>query len=173
MTEESRRKEANSSYGITYTPKYTNCPNIYEQEPGKTGGGSLDRSSQNSWYNGTTKFTSGKYTFYGYSISSKATQTMYDTLLTNMSANSTSGTDNHISYWVASRCIYFDGSIIVFDIFILHNGGVNANSLYNSSGLTSTRTYAVRPVIEINLDLVSIGDTGSGTNTTPYSIALK
>ena len=173
MTTDAQRKAAYSSYGSSYSPSNYQWPNIYGQEPGKTGGGSLNRSSQSSWVTGTTNSSfTGKNTYYFYDITNYATQTMYDALLTNMSASSTSGTDSYTTYWVASRCAYI--GIAYFRIFRVNgSGSVGAYELYKSNGSTSSLTYAVRPVVEVNLDAVSIGGTGSGTNTDPYSIALK
>ncbi len=120
MTTDAQRKAVNSSYGTTYTPSYKSCPKIYDQEPGKTGGGSLNRSSQSSWVTGTSSFTTGKYTYYNYSITSKATNTIYDALLTNPTASSTTGTDNHSTYWVASRCVEVLSTHATFDVFIVY-----------------------------------------------------
>jgi len=174
MTKDEQRKAVYSNYGRSYSPSNYQWPNIYGQEPGKTGGGSLNRSSQSSWITGTTNSSfTGKCGYYCYSITEYATQTMYDALLTNMSASSTSGTDSHTAYWVASRCVAIGGSHAAFSVFRVNSGGVDANSLYDSNGGTTSSTRAVRPIVEVNLDTVSIGGTGSGTNIDPYSMALK
>ncbi len=174
MTTDAQRKAVNSNYGTTVTPRNYQWPNIYGQELGKTGGGSLDRSSQSSWYTGTTNSSfTGKWTNYSYSISSYATNSMYNALLTNMSTNSTSGTTSHTTYWVASRCVNFLMWQADFRMFFVGSGNVDANNLYITNGSTISPSYAVRPVVEVNLDSVVIGGTGSGTASSPYSMALK
>ena len=174
MTTDAQRKAVNSNYGTTVTPRNYQWPNIYGQELGKTGGGSLDRSSQSSWYTGTTNSSfTGKWTNYSYSISSYATNSMYNALLTNMSTNSTSGTTSHTTYWVASRCVNFLMWQADFRMFFVGSGNVDANNLYITNGSTNSPSYAVRPVVEVNLDSVVIGGTGSGTASSPYSMALK
>ncbi len=174
MTEESQRKAVNSSYGSSYTPSNYQWPNIYGQEPGKTGGGSLDRSSQSSWYIGTTNSSfTGKWTHYSYSISSYATNSMYYALLTNMSASSTSGTTSHTAYWIASRCVNLNSTNAYFYVFRVGGGNVDAYNLSGSDGYPWNPTRAVRPVVEVDLDSIAIGGTGSGTNTDQYSMTLK
>ena len=176
MTTDAQRKAVTSSYGTTVTPSYKQCPIMYNYEPGKTGGGTLDRSVQynnNSWVTGTSTMTSGKWTHYRYSITNYATQTIYDALLTNMSASSTSGTDSHTAYWVASRCVHLSSSYAYFRVFIVYGGNVDANGLYYSNGGTYSYANAVRPVVEVNLDSIAIGGTGSGTASSPYSMVKK
>lgn len=167
-----QRKAVSSSYGNLYTPNNKNWPNIYEQELGE----SLDRSSQSIWYKGTTNssFTE-KYAYYGYNITNYVTQTMYDALLTNMNASSTSGTDSHTTYWVASRCVGFHigDSSTTFNIFFVTNGKIYADKLYRSEDNSYKLDLAVRPIVEIDLDSTYIGVNGSGIDTTPYSIAKK
>ncbi len=167
-----QRKAVSSSYGNLYTPNNKNWPNIYEQELGE----SLDRSSQSIWYKGTTNssFTE-KYAYYGYNITNYVTQTMYDPLLTNMNASSTSGTDSHTTYWVASRCVGFHigDSSTTFNIFFVTNGKIYADKLYRSEDNSYKLDLAVRPIVEIDLDSTYIGVNGSGIDTTPYSIAKK
>ena len=175
MTEESQRKAAYLNYGTTTRPSRYQWPNIYGQEPGKTGGGgSLDRSKQSSWVTGTTNSSfTGKWTHYGYSISTYATKSMYNALLTNMSASSTNGTLSHTTYWAASRCVGHINSYVGFSMYSVYRGTVLVSWLFASDGHAYNYTYAVRPVVEVNLDSIVVGGTGSGTNTNPYSIAKK
>ena len=175
-TTDEQRKLAFSGYGTTPISKYTNWPNIYAQEPGKSGGGNLDRSSQSSWITGMTNSSfTGRLTYYSYDITNYAIQTMYDALLTNMSVNSTNGTDSHTTYWVASRCtaFYDGGSCTTFHIHRILNGGTAAAGLCRADGFSEPHTHAIRPFMEINLDSLNIGTTGDGTDTDPYSMGLK
>jgi len=174
MRTDARRKTVNSNYGTAETPSGYQWPNIYGQEPGKTGGGSLNRSSQTGWITGTTNSSfAGKWTFYGYDITNYATQTIYDALLTNMSASSTSGTDSNSMYWIASRCTVVTSQDADFRMFCLSKGHLGGIWLYSSRGQSSAGPAAVRPVIEVSLDDVEIGCTGSGTDRDPYSMAKK
>ena len=100
-------------------------------------------------------------------------QTMYDALLTNMTASSTRGTDSHTAFWVASRCADSIDTTTGFEMFRVSRGDIRSVRLYNSSGTSSGDTEAVRPMVEINLDSVAIGATGSGTNTDPYSMVKQ
>ena len=112
MTTDAQRKAVNSSYGTTKTPVYNNYyPKIYAQEPSKSGGGTLARSAQSSWYEGSVSGSStGKETFYGYEIASKATQTIYRELASgNVS----------VSYWIASRSVSYYNEMIWFGIFMM------------------------------------------------------
>ena len=53
------------------------------------------------------------------------------------------------------------------------SGGVNGYVLSDSYGDTRSYDCAVRPMVEVDLDLVNIVLTGTGTNTDPYSMAKK
>ena len=172
MTTDAQREAVNSSYGTTYTPSNYYWPTIYGQEPGKTGGGSLDRSAQSTTYTGTqhTRFT-GKWTYYYYSISSYAKSTTHYAMLTCQTG--TSGSTSHTVYWVASRCMYLDTSYGWFRVFHVSSGYVAALDLYRSCGFTWSHSTAVRPVVSVNLNSYSIGATGTGSNSAPYSISKK
>ncbi len=124
MTEDEQRKAVDSNYGTTYTPSNKNCPSIYKQELPKTEESILERSSQIEWYSGTTTFTSGKYTYYRYHITNYAIKPIYDALLTNMEANSSSGTDSHTPYWIASRNTLIDSSMAGFRLFLMYEGEI-------------------------------------------------
>ncbi len=124
MTADIDRKAQYPEYGTKYKPYYTQCPIIYGYEPGKVGGGGkLDRSVQynnNSWAIGLSTFTSATFTDYGGSITGKATQKIYDALLTNPTASSSIGMDTHNTYWVATRVVYFRVDQVVFGAFTVH-----------------------------------------------------
>ena len=77
------------------------------------------------------------------------------------------------SYWLASRCVDINSSNAIFYLFYVSGGTVDANYLYYSDDDNGSRSYAVRPVVEIDRTSVIIGETGSGTRTSPYSIVAK
>ena len=169
MTTDAQRKVAFGNYGNAYTSN-KDCPNIYVQQTTNK----LDRSEQSVWYSGiSSSGNSGKTTYYSYGITNNAIKTVYDALLTNPTANSTSGIDNHSAYWSASRCV-IGSSFPSFQLFAISNGNVEANMLYGiDNGSFNSPISATRPMIEVDLTKIVIGATGSGTNTSPYSMALK
>ena len=78
------------------------------------------------------------------------------------------------AYWLASRCVYHDsGGYFNFSMFSVSGGGVNAYYLYYSTNSTSVYSFAIRPVVEIDLSKVNVGLTGDGGRDTPYSIEKK
>lgn len=86
------------------------------------------------------------------------------------------GTTSYLNgYWLASRCTTYNDSYIYFRISSVENGKTSAGTLYyndndyNSNGYS----YAIRPVVEINLSKVNIGITGDGSRDNPYSIEAK
>ena len=81
--------------------------------------------------------------------------------------------DNHSRYWVASRCVMFDNTNAYFNAFIVRSGNVESGNLYYSTGYKNIWNLAVRPMVDVDLDLVNVGQTGTGTNTDPYSMAKK
>lgn len=52
-------------------------------------------------------------------------------------------------------------------------GVVEANYLYDSDTDTYSGSFAVRPVVEIDLTKVNVGLTGDGGENTPFSIEAK
>jgi len=177
ITTDALRKVVTPNYGSSYSPSSNyNWPNIYGYETGKSEGGNLERSEQynNNWVTGTSNKTfTGKYTYYSYNIQSYAIQTIHDALLTNPIPNSTLGSySSSYSYWVASRCVNIRSGD-AFCVFYVGSGHVKAFGLYSVLGELRNDTYSVRPIVEVNLELVRIGGTGSGTNTDPYSMVLK
>ena len=161
------RRATNQEY--TSSNKY--YPNIFAQEEGGAPNGtygSLGRSEQSSYVTGNSRGNSsfkGKYTHYWYTMSSSYMNQKYVTLF-NCSPTS----------WLASRCgSYNSGSRrFVFGMFYVSGGNVDARWLYNSyHNYSSSGSFAVRPVVEIDLSKANVGATGDGGSDTPYSITAK
>ena len=77
-------------------------------------------------------------------------------------------------YWLASRCVYYDNNDwFEFRMFYVSGGTVDAYDLYDSDDYDYYDSYAVRPVVEIDLTSASVGESGSGTREDPYSIRSK
>ncbi len=99
---------------------------------------------------------------------------MYDTLLTNPIANSSSGSSTTPAYFVASRCVSYVNGGAYFQVFGISNGEVRNWSFWNTNGDTiSGIQNSIRPMIEVDLSKVTIGITGSGTASSPYSMVKK
>ena len=77
--------------------------------------------------------------------------------------------------WLASRCVDYNSSSswFYFGLFFVSGGNVDAYALYYSDGDTNNYSYAVRPLVEIDLTKANIGATGDGGSDTPYSITVK
>ena len=163
-------KNGYSNYGREYSPFYTYYPNIFADE--LTGsvneiyGKDLDLSDQTEYVTGYSHATTlkGKWTYYSYNMTSSNVGATYYSMFVP---------ENSTTYWLASRCVYLNSSAAAFSLFYVSGGSVSASSLYSSSNSSGSNSYAVRPVVEINLSKVNIGLTGDGGENTPYSIEAK
>ena len=75
--------------------------------------------------------------------------------------------------WLASRCVFFNSRNAIFRVFIVSGSDVYAGSLYYSDSDTDHTSFAVRPVVGIDLTKVNVGVNGDGGSETPYSITAK
>ena len=168
-------------YGVEYGKGESQgyYPKIFEQEktgaPRGTYGTKYGQSDQDSYITGTAIGTSSFkaiYTHYGYDISTQYMTSDYVELFRYEPGTTT----NLSGYWIATRCVIPDTIITVFyDFFIIEDGNLDARYLYSASNPKSWEgfSYAVRPVVEIDLTKVNIGLTGDGTRNNPYSITAK
>ena len=157
---------------------YRYYPNIYRYEetgaPHGTYGeyGKFGLSEQENYITGYTYGSTsfkGKSTSYNYTMSTTYMSEKYVTLFSSSTPT-----------WVASRCMFY-GGWFVFSVFYIDNNEVNFSMLYFSDNGTGSESgpslygesYALRPVVEIDLTKVNIGLTGDGSSTSPYSIELK
>lgn len=83
------------------------------------------------------------------------------------------GTTDHATYWLASRCVEDDRDYYYFSMFRVYSGTVDANHLFNSHTSTNKYSNAVRPVVDMDLSRVYIGVTGTGESSSPYSIQAR
>ena len=88
------------------------------------------------------------FTYYGYAISSKVTQTAKDgTSIANiLSKGSTSST---INQWLASSCVSCSSIDVYFYVRDFINGGVYYGSFFSSYGNSSSGYRRVRPVVSL------------------------
>ena len=181
--------EAVSSYNInekdqfhpdefTGYSEYRYYPNIFKEE--KTGsidgryGSTLDLSEQTDWITGYTRATilAGKNTYYSYEIS----QTYMDAIYVDIFNTSS-------EYWFASRGVESSTMSITVSFGLFATRALNSTmyimqmGMYFDDGSNQTNPYAnyydLRPVIEIDLDSVTIGEIGDGSKTSQYSIEAK
>ena len=164
-------KNGYSNYGREYSPSNTYYPNIFADE--LTGsvneiyGKDLDLSDQTNYVTGTSHATTlkGKWTYYSYNMTSSNVGATYYSMFVP---------ENSTTYWLASRCVYYaDNDWFEFRMFYVSGGTVGAGGLYDSDDYIRSGSYAVRPVVEIDRSSVTIGETGSGTATSPFSIVAK
>ncbi len=170
----SYNKNSYSDYGDEWnmSSNYSNYPNMYENEmPGVLTG--IGRSEQNDYITGTSKASTLKTmaTYYTYVISTRYTTQIYLEMLYYQASNID-------KYWLASRYVRCPGGYYAyFSLFCVEKTtigeGTNGVYLYESGGQSSSRNYAIRPIVEIDLSNVTIGETGTGTRTSPYSIVAK
>lgn len=67
------------------------------------------------------------------------------------------------SYWLASRCVDTYSSYCVFNMCHVHNGCVNAYSMYSSSDYTNGNSLALFPVVSLNYSLLGKNADGGFT----------
>ena len=164
----SYNKNNYSNYGKEYSPSNKYYPNIFKDE--LTGsidgryGSLLGLSDQTDWVTGSTQATilGGKWTYYTYTMSTRYMNSTYVNIFTNSN-----------TYWLASRCVFFDRSSAAFNLFYVSGGAVDAYWLYSSSNNNNSNSYAVRPVVEIDRTSVTIGRLGDGSRNSQYSIEAK
>ena len=157
-----------SGYGQEYSPLNKYYPNIFKDE--LTGsvderyGSLLGLSDQTDWVTGSTQATilGGKWTYYTYTMTTSYMNSTYVNIFTNSN-----------TYWLASRCVDFYGNIATFRTFFVSGSTVDARILYSSNTSSLGGSYAIRPIVEIDLSKVNVGLTGDGSATTPYSIEAK
>lgn len=102
------------------------------------------------------------YTYYYYDMTSKITaktaddikvsDLIYKGLNKETGAVNSSGTDQ----WMASHCVYLEIIQAGFLGRIVNaNGSVAGSRLWNSSGSSTTKPYAVRPIVLLNLEALT------------------
>ena len=75
--------------------------------------------------------------------------------------------------WLASRCVQLGSNNAFYEIFYIDNNIVDASWVYYSTDLAYRHSYAIRPIVEIDLTKVNVGVTGTGADGDGYSLTLK
>ena len=85
-----------------------------------------------------------------------------------------SGTETYLQkYWLSTRCIHLFEKYAAYRIAIVAVSDIYMQTLYYSYNTTGGLNYELRPVVDIKIDSVNIGETGDGGINTPYSIKAK
>ena len=162
-------------YGEEYFPSHRYYPDIFADEltgaPNGTYGTKYGLSNQDRYVTGIASGNSsfkGKWTYYTFTMSTSTmdTQTYVDLLCSSSSTWT----------WLASRCVAYGVTAngrFDFSMFYVGANIVDANYLYYSNDSSFGLSYAIRPVVEIDLSKVNIGLTGDGGVDTPFSIEAK
>ena len=152
-----------------YTPSNTYYPNIFALELtgsiNGTYGSRYDLSEQEEYITGSAQASTlrGKLTYYEFTMS---TSTMKSQIYVDLFSSST-------DTWLASRCVNLGSGAAFFEMFYVNNSSVDTGWLYYSPNSNYRHSYAIRPVVEIDLSKVNVGLTGDGGADTPYSIEAK
>lgn len=172
-------KTTYSGYGDTLSCHVNDhaYPIIYKHELGEAEP-IYNQSDQDQYFSGYQNAGfSAKRTYYTYVMTEENMNSSYLELLRYQPGTITNFAE---SYWIASRCVDFTTNAYtnyaLFSMFYVSNGTVNAFSFMHSfteSPSSSSASYAIRPVVEIDLSKASVGATGTGTSSDPYSITAK
>ncbi len=155
----------------TYSSSYRYYPNIFAQEeggaPNGTYNGTLKRSEQASYVTGYSSGNSsfrGRDTSYSYTMSTSYMSQSYIDLF-----------KSNIENWLASRCtnmVYSSGPF--FQLYSIDGNNLSTRWLYDADNYDKTDgDYAIRPIVEIDLSKVTIGASGDGSSSSPYTITAK
>lgn len=161
-------KDTYENYGAEFTVSSSLAyPNIFALEkngaPEGIYGTRYNQNEQDEYITGSTTKTSvkGKATYYSYEMATSNMESIYLQLFRYKPETVT----NLRTYWLASRCTFYDGKTFNFRVYYINNGTINANSGANS--------YGFRPVVEIDVSKVNVGITGDGSKYVPYSIESR
>ena len=152
-------------------------PNIFAREitgaPNGTYGTELDLSEQDEYVTGNsignTSFK-GKETYYTYTMSTSNMSSKYLELFANKKG---SVTTPRTAYWLASRCVHYSEGVFDFRLFYVNHATIDADWLSYTDGRGLEKSYAICPVVEIDLSKVYVGETGSGADGDAYSIVAR
>lgn len=61
------------------------------------------------------------------------------------------GQNNKFKFWLASCCVNLNSSRAIFGVCNVYSGSVYADTLYTSNDYSNSSSYALRPVVEIDL----------------------
>ena len=147
-------------------------PNIFAQE--KTGsvnggyGSTFDLSEQTDYITGYshTSLLGGISTHYSYELSTTYMNSIYVELF-----------QTDIDHWVATRCHRISGGFIGYWMFCIDGRWITGEYIYGSyneyGDVNVNYERALRPIVEIDLSKVVVGETGTGSKTSQYSIRAK
>ena len=166
-------KTTYQNYGQEDYPSNRIYPIIFEYEinaaPNGVYGNKYGPSDQDSYITGTaTAIGSADFktitTYYEFDMS---TSTMDNQIYVDLLSSSS-------KTWLASRCFYSDRFTVHYHFrWISKNSVGSQNFSFSNSYNGNWWSYAIRPVVEIDLTKANVGITGDGGENTPYSIEAK
>ena len=166
-------KTTYQNYGQEDYPSNRIYPIIFEYEinaaPNGVYGNKYGPSDQDSYITGTaTAIGSADFktitTYYEFDMS---TSTMDNQIYVDLLSSSS-------KTWLASRCFYSDRFTVHYHFrWISKNSVGSQNFSFSNSYNGNWWSYAIRPVVEIDLTKANVGITGDGGENTPYSITAK
>ena len=167
-------KNSYSNYGreLSASSVYGYYPNIFADEltgsVNGTYGNTYDLSEQDIYVTGYAQTSTlvGKWTAYTFLMS---TSTMKNQTYADLFSSSD-------STWLASRCVEYDfgETRFEFHMFRVEKYNVDSYNMYYSHNIPSYYgSYAIRPIVEIDLTKVNVGLTGTGAENDGYSLTLK
>ena len=166
------------NYEREYKAINSSYPKILKLEktgaPGGVYGTELDLSDQVEYITGSSSTSNLriKQTYYSYTMTTEYIDSEYLEMFRYQPGTSTNFSQ---VYWLASRCVnyYSSSGYSSFRIFFVKNGAITSDWLDNSGDGSHDSSFAIRPVVEIDLTKVNIGLSGDGSADTPFSIEAK
>lgn len=98
-----------------------------------------------------------EYTDYYYRISNKIPSTVKtadnilvsDLISNGLNSTNDAANSSNVTQWLSSRCVNCDAAAAYFKVRLVLSGGVSYASLWYSKGTSSSKSSAVRPVINL------------------------
>lgn len=79
--------------------------------------------------------------------------------------------NNYNTYWLSSRCVYADEVNAIFYTDFIYQGDVSAQYLYNSYNDSYLHSYAFRPIVSLNSNIITEQGDGKSPETA-YEISI-
>lgn len=100
--------------------------------------------------------------------------TLYDEIVCDILTAKRMGDSDVEQTWLSSRGGLFDaGYQEYFTMYQMNTYGVSAGCVMSIRGNFTAPSLRLRPVVEVDLNNVHIGITGTGTSDSPYSISAR
>jgi len=177
---DSRKFETHINYPYIY--QFEEYSNIDGVEIGKGQGTKKSNQPENKYYQSTTYNTNTANSYI------QPTNTYWLKTVSEWSKKSFTNDEyyniifkndrllNFENYYLSSRNIgLYYSTYSVFSITTMVNGEIRNNGelFYSYGGTSTTKKYAIRPMVEIDLSIANLGQVGLGTADSPYSLEAR